>query len=271
MSKTHQKMVISGSFFEVYHYQQPVPYGPRSSKRNGKERTTGESAKIITYSIYHSKRSVRRWIQGNAWQWRDKQNRLYIPKFVTFTFKENVTELSMAHYQFMKFIKRLNYYLGSKESILKYIVIVEFQKRGAIHYHCLFFNLPYIERVYDEMRRIWSHGFINFQTVDNVKNLASYVTKYMTKGLGDERLFGRKRYFVSHGLNKEMSIRIERTINDVLRAIPHDIEPYRASWPSEYFGKVEYEKYDLGPGKNITDLQLPVETKIILGAMKQSA
>jgi hypothetical protein len=55
---------------------------------------------------------------------------------------------------------RLNYHIGHA---LKYVSVVEFQKRGAVHYHAVFFNLPFI--VNDELAAIWSHGFIKINAI----------------------------------------------------------------------------------------------------------
>lgn len=67
-------------------------------------------------------------------------------KFVTLTFSENVESIDYANDEFRKFIQRLNYRLYStKKASLKYLATWEKQKRGSIHYHVIFFNLPFIK------------------------------------------------------------------------------------------------------------------------------
>ena len=61
-------------------------------------------------------------------------------KFVTLTFKDNIQDITITNREFKYFIQRLNYYLyHSKTQLLKYIATWEKQKRGAIHYHVIFF------------------------------------------------------------------------------------------------------------------------------------
>ena len=60
-------------------------------------------------------------------------------KFMTLTFKDNIQDVKYTNVEFKKFIKRLNYYLyNEKKQNLKYLAVWEKQKRGAIHYHIIF-------------------------------------------------------------------------------------------------------------------------------------
>jgi hypothetical protein len=63
------------------------------------------------------------------------------------------------------FIQRLNYYLyHTKTQLLKYLATWEKQKRGAIHYHVIFFDFPYIAK--EKLQNLWSHGFIKINRID---------------------------------------------------------------------------------------------------------
>jgi len=73
---------------------------------------------------------------------RCNQERINI--FVTLTYKENELNIKTAKQDFKLFIKRLNYETSSQS---RYICIPERQKRGAVHFHCIFFGLPYQFRV----------------------------------------------------------------------------------------------------------------------------
>ncbi|WP_452176556.1 rolling circle replication-associated protein, partial [Kordiimonas lipolytica] len=64
-------------------------------------------------------------------------------------------DVKESNYNFKKFIQRLNYKMDLK---LKYSCVVEFQKRGAVHYHLLAYNLPFIEN--SKLAEIWGHGFV---------------------------------------------------------------------------------------------------------------
>lgn len=80
-------------------------------------------------------------------------------KFMTLTFKDNIQDVKYTNVEFKKFIKRLNYYLyNEKKQNLKYLAVWEKQKRGAIHYHIIFFEFPFIN--INDLQRIWGNGFV---------------------------------------------------------------------------------------------------------------
>ncbi len=58
-------------------------------------------------SLARAKKQLRRLINANAGQY----GREFTTKFLTLTFKENITDPKEANYLFTKFIKRLNYKL----------------------------------------------------------------------------------------------------------------------------------------------------------------
>jgi len=117
--------------------------------------------------------------------------------FLTLTISENLSDLKQANYLFSSFIKRLSYYSEKK---LKYIAIPEFQERGAVHYHVMFFNLPFIH--YETLQDIWGHGYIRVELGRNIKNIAAYMTKYLSKDILDQRLRGHRILLTSKGLKK---------------------------------------------------------------------
>lgn len=113
----------------------------------------------------------------------DYNGELQKPKFLTLTFAENITDVKEANAEFTLFNKRLSYYLyQEKRNVLKYICIPEFQKRGAIHFHVLYFNLPYVN--FEKLTEIWGKGYIFIEGIketQNIEDFAKYVCKYMNK------------------------------------------------------------------------------------------
>lgn len=110
-------------------------------------------------------------------------------KFMTLTFKDNNGNVKETNNEFSKFIRRLNYHLYStKKQKLKYLAVWEKQKRGAIHYHVIFFDFPYIRN--NELRAIWGHGFvkINLIDVDSKENRGRYVSKYFSKDVEEKNI-----------------------------------------------------------------------------------
>ena len=147
---SYQKLVICGDFAHLYQYSKPIYYGFTRNKSSLsifddelKQLQLSLGIRDIKYgvkedsNVYRSKREVRNVLQCNAYRYGCK------PVFITLTFADNIQDLFIANAEFTLFIKRLNYYVfKQKKSILKYLVVPEFQKRGAVHYHIIFFNLP---------------------------------------------------------------------------------------------------------------------------------
>jgi len=105
---------------------------------------------------------------------RCNQERVNI--FVTLTYEANQTDLKTAKRHFKLFLLRLNYEVRQKS---KYICVPERQERGAVHFHCIFFGLPY--RPLQVFKAIWPHGDARFERTRQVRSIASYVAKYVTK------------------------------------------------------------------------------------------
>jgi hypothetical protein len=143
------------------------------------------------------------------------------PQFLTYTFQENVIDVAVANPIFTNYIKRLNYHTyDSGLSSLKYVVVPEFQKRGAVHYHAVFFNLPMInsKREFEtgEAASLWGQGFIKKKNITEIPNVGLYMTKYMTKDAADRRLVGKKKYFSSRGLIKPVVVTHEYLIEGIM-------------------------------------------------------
>ncbi|MBC1227214.1 hypothetical protein HBP99_07125 [Listeria booriae] len=132
-------------------------------------------------------------------------------KFLTLTFRDNITDIEVANNLFNKFIKRLKYYLKEKfqKSILKYIATWEIQEKrkettglGVIHYHIILFSFPYINA--NKLETIWNHGFIKINKIKSSvtpERVGLYISKYFTKNLS-EKATKKKAVFTSRNLEK---------------------------------------------------------------------
>jgi len=96
--------------------------------------------------------------------------------FITLTFNETHATKSLYDQDFKKFILRLNYALDTK---IQYVAVPEFQTRGALHFHLIFFNLRFIPA--RSFEQIWGHGFTNIQVCKKIAAASSYLLKYLTK------------------------------------------------------------------------------------------
>lgn len=227
-----KKVIIAGNVIEVYEYEKSVQFGYKDTIKNSKGRgsiaSVDDKEKNREKVLSRARKDLRRIINCNIQKYS---------KFLTLTFKDNVQDLDYANYEFKKFILRLNYHYGIK---VKYTAVIEFQKRGAIHYHCILYNLVQKINV-QELQEIWKHGFIKINSIDNVDNVGAYVCKYMTK-TDDDRLLGRKMYFNSRGLNKPQEIKEPDLIAQLQKSLLDQAPKYENTFKNDY-NSINYRQY----------------------------
>jgi len=228
-----KRLFICGNHFELYEYEKPFfwnfnPFRVFNSLRVSQVRTE--------MSLKRARQNLYRLVNSNL-------SNKFKPLFITFTFKENITNVEIANKKFTDFVRRLNFHYGKK---FRYLSVIEFQKRGAVHYHCVFFNLSVsweeLERSEHAVAGIWGLGFVDIEPIRNAKAVAPYVCKYLNKGLHDKRLRGKKSYFTSRGLLRPESFRREESIDNLLadaRLNTIKVEEYE----SIKRGKVKYSQY----------------------------
>lgn len=234
------RIVISGHVVEAFKYAHPIGYDLESSRNKTKyrKRRALDEQEVTKSSLSRTRNRLIRLINANSRMWHD-QSEVIQPQFLTYTFQENVREVTLANPIFTNYIKRLNYQtFGTKQSFAKYVVVPEFQKRGAVHYHAVFFNLPTInnrkEYKTGEFAELWGQGFIKKKDIAHVPNVGIYMTKYMTKEASDRRLVGRKKYFSSRGLLKPEVITYEHIAGQMMEYLANykPIHSY-ATYPTE--------------------------------------
>ncbi len=205
-----------------------------------KEEERNKKRKAMS-SMARTRNNIRRLINANT----------DMTTFLTLTFADNITELKKANRLFNLFTNRTKTHFPD----FKYLAVIEFQKRGAVHYHILCnFDLPEFkekkerfafERIF--ARDYWKHGFIKLEEVDHVDNLGAYVCKYLGKDMFDERMFGKKKFFCSQNLNRP-----EEMINNEAREFfsahcankkPTFVKPIDTKW----MGLINYECYKIDP------------------------
>lgn len=154
------------------------------------------------------------------------ENRCNNPVFFTYTFP-SVTEEKMAVRILSKHLTNLKKTYGLKS----YIWVAELQKRGAIHFHCLF-DMPFqpIAAIQDAWNcsiwsEVWKHWvelpkgamsvreladmFIsnnsvrlppNGAKVRDLNGLVNYLCKYMSKNVKEKVVFPCRCYAISHNV-----------------------------------------------------------------------
>lgn len=236
MIKTYSSKVIqSGDIIEIYEYEKPILEGFKNENSEGKGRSsiaTEEEKKINREKVLNrARRDLRRLINSNMGD---------ISKFVTLTFADNITDFDVANKEFMLFVKRLSYKLKTK---IKYVCVPEFQKRGAIHYHVLMFNIPYIKHA--DLQEIWGHGFVKINRIINIDNMGAYVCKYMSKDfVEDERMKGKKCYFSSRNLNKPIEIKEKSLVKKLADSLLDTQKTFETTFQNDY-NTITYRQYNI--------------------------
>lgn len=229
-----QKVIISGKYVEVLKYSKNVWKGYKKTddlEKEPQQLDMFEQKRLkrgrSKSSISRTKTELRRLINSNP----------QLNKFLTLTFAENITDIKIGNRIFNQFIKRLVYQYPEFE----YVAVIEFQKRGAIHYHLLC-SLPYTEN--SAIRKIWRHGYITIKRIKEGDNLGTYLSKYLGKEM-DERLFGKKKFFRSQNLKQPIELigyKAEQFIEKYLSSARLIIEK---TFYSDWTGEVKYSSFIL--------------------------
>lgn len=234
MNEYGTKVIQSGKVIEVYEYKNPVKNGYTGGKGGRKKScdvATNQEEKEINREkvLNRARRDLRRIVNSNVQDYS---------KFLTLTFADNVQDIEWANNEFKKFIKRFNYHLGYK---VAYSGVIEFQKRGAIHYHVIFYNTPQKLKL-DDLRAYWGHGYIKLNIIKDVDNVGAYICKYMTKCEDEKKLRGKKLYFNSRGLEKPHEVKEPELVKAVVGALQGQAPKYENTFVNEY-NSIAYKQY----------------------------
>jgi len=181
MTKYTKKAIQCGSMIEVYEYSAPIFRGLQS-------RLAGTGGRVRTpkprtsQSTMRTRKKIRQLVNSNP----------TMNKFLTLTFAENVTDIATANYEFKKFRQKLQRHLGRD---FKYLGVIEFQKRGAVHYH-LMLDIPFID--WKTLSNLWGQGRIQIEKIKKPNRAGLYMAKttgYLVKGAEDTRLYGKRVFF----------------------------------------------------------------------------
>ena len=90
MGSYKKKVIVSGNIIEVYEYEQNVLFGYKDTKKKskGRQATANAEDKEINREkvLSRARRDLRRIINANIQEYS---------KFLTLTFKENITDLTL--------------------------------------------------------------------------------------------------------------------------------------------------------------------------------
>lgn len=268
MTDNFRKIIVSGNILEVYTYQKE-PTG-RDFTKEKNDAYNALDLESTSFELEQEDRTHERRLQTTR-EARNLTRRLALmnfnsdDKFITLTYKANMTDLVKADKDFKDFIKRFKYKMGID---LKYLAVRERQKRGAIHYHLLCDwkqemkteqEIRHFERVLGSGQwgeGIWRGGFVDIKPIEHVDNVGAYIIKYMTKELSIELYKGKKLYLCSQGLERPVEYKgIEAETLFATYNLGHKKEVFTNTYESEYLGTITYHEYNLSRDTQLQPIQ----------------
>jgi len=246
MEAYNEKLVIAGDILEYFKYQKGVIKKTDVEKAYLKElRENGEIPPILKKKATEAEKIIKARYEAMKRSQREirrivNANRTNFDMFMTLTYGENEQDIKKAYYEWKCFKQRLEDKYKQK---FKYVGVIEFQNRGAIHFHVILFNAPYIP--FWEIEKIWGLGRCDYKECFDIDNLGAYLTYYLTKDLcpEDDRLRGQKIYFTSKGLQRAEEITDKKQIQAILQA--QTKKPvYETEFYNDIRGYVKYQQFN---------------------------
>ncbi|OGH05821.1 MAG: hypothetical protein A2W22_00495 [Candidatus Levybacteria bacterium RBG_16_35_11] len=230
------KYVQSGQYLETYQYQNDLPERHFTNKKQKRSRFIRIYAQRRVDNVRRQKKQFIRLVRANLCG-------NFYPALFTFSMVESVP-VECAWKIWSDFIKRARKRFGSD---FRYITVIEFQKRGAPHFHALWWGLDSKlvknERSDRTIQNIWGYGYVDCISTDGSPALAEYLAKYMQKSLSDNRLCGKKAYRAScnvlrpvSGTHKAFFACIDQVVDkqDIVFEVKYDVQ---------YLGRCIYKIY----------------------------
>jgi hypothetical protein len=157
----------------------------------------------LARSLARSKRAMDDYIVANA-----------LSKMWTLTCAQKVFSRALMVEYVQVFFRKWEKYMGRK---FPWVWVLEQHKDGSWHCHIAVSNGLYTNKAH--LQELWGHGLVQFDppkiwnksnSKPELRRLASYLSKYMTKEFEDNIESGRHRYEVAQGFAPiKMTLRFE--------------------------------------------------------------
>lgn len=215
------KQIYYGAYIENYDYTK-VKVTFRNERESYCKKATGQKS---YYSLARAREKIYRIVEGNIYRHGE-----YKPVFFTLTYKEGTEDVKQANRDIKAFIRRLNNHVGYS---IRYIIVPERHISGLIHFHGVFFNLPFIDIIRFKTD-IWKKGYVDLQVPKKIKKVSAYLAKYLSKDVKKNLDKNEKSYFSSRGLRYPQETYDSFT--------PHDTLTMEQAVPLKNCLKITYKK-----------------------------
>jgi len=246
----YNKLVAYGETIELYEYEKNLNILGRKSNRG----TNRDCVSVLAPDGADSqlaKKAIKR--QDNARRATVAFRRLVSanlggierPILVTLTYAENITSLRQGYEDFATFVQNARYKFGRA---FRYIAVPEFQRRGAVHFHALFWGLPSetleFERASRVVAGLWGKGYVYLKPTDGNDRLSGYLSKYMSKAFVEPQLANRKAYVCSKNIVRPIELKGFSPAWPVTDDWIGDLSPCKEkTFMTKWLGKGRYRLY----------------------------
>jgi len=257
------KLIQSGTLVETWEFERSPPERRVSKKPRVRRvfRTERRADNIV-----RCRDSFRRLVRANL-------SPVEPPALLTMTIRD-VGPVADAYGQYTVFGRDLRRRFGDG---LKWVAVPEFQKRGAVHFHVLIWGLPpllpckisrkfYYDKTGKKHRKhtcppgrsceratrilggLWPWGFLDIVETDGSPKLSTYLAKYMSKAMHDQRLLGKRAYSASRNvlrpvlLNTPLSVATARGVLG-LGGVDNALSKIR-EYDTLFLGRCIYSSYE---------------------------
>lgn len=157
--------------------------------------------------------------------------------FITLTFKENIQDYEKAN-------ARFHYFIRKKNKDIKYLVVKEHQKRGAIHFHLIVFDIE--PNDLEKLLISWNYGFKHSKKITNrySYSIANYLTNYMTKEKNQLVNANKKVFSNSRNLKRPLIISND-IINEILLKHKYNVDLEAYDWSKHDYIIERKQNHDL--------------------------
>lgn len=236
------KIIECNNRVEVYAIKGTITEGAESKNKEGRKSDKGNSENTRTrrkQTLNEARNNIIRLVSCNQ----------DMKIFCTLTYKENFKDLENSRKHLEYFFKKLH----KDYDNLKYLWVMEYQDRGAIHFHILLnIDIPIksikgrksmehkkIENAFN--KKYWNRGFIDLKALDDNYQAAKYIAAYLVKDLLEIDLEGYRVYSYSKNLNKPIISKIflkDTSVETVIAAYEGYKIQYVNSYDIHYSNKV---------------------------------
>jgi hypothetical protein len=244
---SYTKIIRYGDNLEIYQYDYPPMPHRRGVRDPEKEKPTeDEKYEKRKDNIYQTKRNFQRLVSANLGKEK--------PLLLSLTYAENMQDIKTAYRDFKSFVQALKYKFGKD---FKYIAVPEFQKRGAVHFHALFWSLPQkINRKFEietrTIAKIWGHGFVDIKDTDGDQKISGYLAKYMAKAFTDKKLKNQKAYVSSWNVERPVVESDTSALYFLCKYTnPEDLPVVEKEYLTRWLGRGRFQLFKITNDKNL--------------------